>query len=222
MGSDTSGLSDLAALSALEDPTRRQLYAAVAAAGRPVGRDEAAAAVGISRSLAAYHLDKLAGHGLLEVGYARLGERSGAGGGRPAKLYRRAAREFVLRAPPRDYRLLAELLVRAAASDENGVVQAALERAAAELGESLGATGDSLEQILRERGYEPADVGPDCIRLRNCPFASVAADCPRVVCAMNLALIRGMLSSLGADPKLATLAPREDSCCVEIARRSAA
>ena len=68
---NAAGLADLAALSALADPTRRRLYGLVVEAGRPLGRDEAVAAVGISRSLAAYHLDKLAEQGLLEVEYAR-------------------------------------------------------------------------------------------------------------------------------------------------------
>ena len=51
--------SDLAALSSLDDPVRRRLYEWVRSRGAPVGRDEAAAAVGIGRPLAAYHLDKL-------------------------------------------------------------------------------------------------------------------------------------------------------------------
>src|SRR5881227_3925287 len=125
--------SDLGALSALAEPTRRRLYDFVARSGRRVGREEAAQEAGIARSLAAYHLDRLVEHGLLEVDYARPAGRSGPGAGRPAKLYRRARREFVLRAPARDYRLLAELLVRAA--DEKGrAVRASIERAALELG----------------------------------------------------------------------------------------
>src|SRR5436305_12511520 len=106
-------LGDLEALSALAEPIRRRLYELVVAARRPVGRDEAAAAAGIGCPLAAYHLDRLAERGLLEATYARPAARGGPGGGRPAKLYNRAAGEFVLRAPPRDYRLLAEVLVRA-------------------------------------------------------------------------------------------------------------
>src|SRR2546423_9971891 len=90
-------LSDLPALAALEDQTRRRLYELVAAADAPLTRDDAAAATGIGRSLTAYHLDRLAAHGLLEVGYARARERRGPGAGRPAKLYRRAHREFVAR-----------------------------------------------------------------------------------------------------------------------------
>jgi len=219
---NAAGLADLAALSALADPTRRRLYGLVVEAGRPLGRDEAVAAVGISRSLAAYHLDKLAEQGLLEVEYARPPGRAGPGAGRPAKLYRRAAREFVLRAPPRDYQLLAELLVRTAADDEQGVIHGAIERAAAELGEQLGAAAQSLEQILRERGYEAVEAEPGHLRLRNCPFAAVAAQCPAFVCRLNLALIRGILVGLGADPELASLVPRKGECCVALRLTGAA
>src|SRR5437764_12837474 len=113
-------LADLGPLTSLANPSRRRLYAVVVERGRPVGRDEAAAAVGISRALAAYHLDKLAECGLLEIEYARPPGRDGPGAGRPAKLYRRGAREFALRAPPRDYHLLAELLLPIAAGDQSG------------------------------------------------------------------------------------------------------
>jgi len=133
----------------------------------------------------------------------------------PANLYRRAAREFVLRAPPRDYRLLAELLVHAA-DDDDPPVNAALGQAAAHLGESLAATGDRLEQILRDHGYEPFLSERGRLRLRNCPFDSLAARCPAVVCGLNLALIRGILTGLGADPGRASLTPQEGNCCVAI------
>ena len=59
-------------MGALGDDTRRRLYEVVVAAGRPIGRDEAAAAGGVDRSTAAYHLDKLTDAGLLEVEYRRL------------------------------------------------------------------------------------------------------------------------------------------------------
>ena len=83
-------LEPVGALSALGDPTRRSAYDYVAAQGRPVGRDEVATALGIGRTLAAYHLDRLAKEGLLSVAYARRSGRTGPGAGRPAKLYERS------------------------------------------------------------------------------------------------------------------------------------
>src|SRR5947199_7061801 len=138
MDRDAPSLGDLPALSTLGDPTRRRLYEYVATAAGPVGRDEAAAAVGVARSLAAYHLDKLAEHGLVEVGYARPEGRGGPGAGRPAKHYRRAEREFALQAPPRDYSLLADVLLRATEEIDDPEVPVAIERAAHALGAELG------------------------------------------------------------------------------------
>src|SRR5581483_9893560 len=53
------------AVSALDDPQRARLYAFVRGAGGPVTREEAASATGISRKLAAFHLDRLVAAGLL-------------------------------------------------------------------------------------------------------------------------------------------------------------
>ena len=47
------------AVAALDDEFRRGMYAFIRKARRPVTREEAAASVGISRKLAAFHLDKL-------------------------------------------------------------------------------------------------------------------------------------------------------------------
>ena len=47
-------------LAPLADPVRRALYAHVADQAEAVDRDAAAAAVGIGRPLAAFHLDRLA------------------------------------------------------------------------------------------------------------------------------------------------------------------
>lgn len=210
------GLRDLAALGSLANPTRRRLYAVVVQRGRPVGRDEAAAAVGISRALSAYHLDKLAESGLLAVEYARAPGRDGPGAGRPAKLYRQGEGEFALRVAPPGYDLLAQLLHRVAADDQTGAARASILRAAAGLGERLGASGASLDKTLRDSGYEPAMSKTGVIRLRNCPFASTAARCPDIVCALNLALIRGILAGSGAKPELATRALRTDGRCVEL------
>jgi predicted ArsR family transcriptional regulator len=55
----------LAALASLGNPLRRALYHCVTSRDGGVGRDEAAATVGVSRALAAYHLDKLVEAGLL-------------------------------------------------------------------------------------------------------------------------------------------------------------
>jgi predicted ArsR family transcriptional regulator len=206
--------NDLDALNALGHPVRRRLYDVVVDSGRAVTRDHAAASAGVSRSLAAYHLDKLVAEGLLEATFEREAGRGGPGAGRPAKRYRRAAREFVLRAPPRDYRLLSELLVRAA--DE-----AKLRRMAYEYGREAGAAakGNTLAGVLRDRGYEPFEDVPGTLRLRNCPFEGVAARYPDVVCGLNLELVNGIVDGLETHSAQAMLEPRDGVCCVAIKTR---
>ena len=73
---------ELEAMAALREPNRRRLYQYVERQPGAVSRDEAAEAVGISRALAAFHLDKLVGLGLLKAEYRRLSTRSGPGAGR--------------------------------------------------------------------------------------------------------------------------------------------
>jgi predicted ArsR family transcriptional regulator len=222
----------LTGLSGLGDPLRRALYRHVAGLGVPVSRDEAALAVGISRPLAAYHLDRLVDDGLLEARYQRRGGRQGPGAGRPAKHYVRATRQIELSLPARDYGVLAELLAGAVEADASGAAQAELNRAAGALGAELGAEaarrathGDpddvlaALRQTLADRGYEPHDDTDGAIRLRNCPFDRVAAQHRRLVCGANLAMLEGLVDHLDDDPLVrAVLDPQPGRCCVVLTR----
>src|ERR671919_1152492 len=105
-------------IGALEDDIRRALYLFARRHGRPVSREEAAAAVGISRKLAAFHLDKLVGRGLLTAHYARPPGRSGPGAGRSAKFYEPADLEIDVSIPERRYDLAGHLLLSAIRSEE--------------------------------------------------------------------------------------------------------
>src|SRR5436305_1993454 len=125
---------DVASLGSLGDPTRRALYEYVSRQAEPAGREEAAAAAGVGRTLAAYHLDRMVEDGLLEVSFARRTGRSGPGSGRPAKLYRRASREFHITLPPRDYELAARILADAVDSEPTGRAKAALRESAQNVG----------------------------------------------------------------------------------------
>ncbi|MFE9773648.1 helix-turn-helix transcriptional regulator [Streptomyces sp. NPDC005931] len=215
-------MEDIDAIAALQDPVRRRLYEYVAAQGREVGRNEAAEAAGVARTLAAHHLDKLAEAGLLETGSRRLTGRSGPGAGRPAKVYTRARAERAVSLPARDYRTAAELLAEAA---EQAGLDAGLCAAARRRGEGLrgsaapcGSLGEAVD-ALAARGYEPhledteGGAGP-VVRMRNCPFHAVAERYPPLVCGMNLALLEGLLGMDG--PLRARLDPRPGECCVVV------
>lgn len=224
-------LDDLQALQGLTDPVRRTLYRHVAAQREPVSRDAAARATGISRSLAAYHLDRLVDDGVLECRYERLSGRRGPGAGRPSKLYARSEARIQVSVPPRDYELAARLLAQAVEAEENGRVAAA--RAARALGQEIGRDAghrdvgssssdavDRLVRVLEERGYEPYD-DDGTIRLRNCPFDALAARHRDLVCGMNLALIEGATEALGDDAVRPRLDPRSGECCVALERSPA-
>src|SRR5918998_4740738 len=107
------------AVALLGEPVRRQLYDYVVAQTQSVSREQAAKAVGIKRPLAAFHLDKLAEEGLLEVEFRRLSGRAGPGAGRPAKLYRRSSREVKVSLPHREYELAARVFAQALSTEDN-------------------------------------------------------------------------------------------------------
>jgi len=219
--------ADLASVSCLDDRVRGRLYGFVSGRSEPVGRDEAAAAVGIGRALAVYHLDKLVESGLLVASYRRPPGRGGPGAGRPAKVYARSGSEFMVTVPPREYQLAARLLVQAVAADRSGRARAALHDAARQLGADLGerhranrAQGENLrlalESALSEHGFEPWQDDHGTVRIRNCPFRRLAELQPEVVCHMNLALIQGLVAGLGADRLNPVLDPEPEHCCVTI------
>jgi predicted ArsR family transcriptional regulator len=213
---ENAGLDAVAALSSLDDPVRRRLYEYVAAHDEPVSRDDAGAAAGISRTLAAYHLDKLTKAGLLTSTYRRPAGRGGPGAGRPAKYYTRTRRELAVSVPPRNYALLAELMAEAVAADEeSGAVRAALEAAARKVGQAA-ATGPDLTGALRACGYEPALTADGGIELRNCPFRKLSREYTEVVCGLNLQLVAGLLEAAGTSAQRAHLTSRPGRCCVLI------
>jgi predicted ArsR family transcriptional regulator len=224
--------SGIAAVGALEDPVRRELYVYVARRGQPVGRDEAATAVGIGRPLAAYHLDKLVELGLLSASYARPAGRRGPGAGRPAKIYARSGREFTVSVPQREYELAAKLLAQAVAADESQNARAALDRGAHQLGTDLGIcsrgpateTDDLLQRVqvaLAQHGFEPWQDQDGTVNLGNCPFHQLAAQFPAIVCGMNLALIDGLIDGLGAAGLHPALDPQPGRCCVVVRKARA-
>jgi predicted ArsR family transcriptional regulator len=222
--------AELAAVSSLEDPVRARLYRIVAESAVPVGRDEAAAAAGIGRPLAAYHLDKLVELGLLAASYQRPAGRTGPGAGRPAKVYTRSEQEFAVSVPPREYELAARLLAVAVQADAGGQSWAALHDAAWQFGCSLGRRasasepgeaggGAALESVLRDHGFEPWRDQDGTVRLRNCPFHRLAALHPEMVCGMNLALMQGLVEGLEASELRPELNPSQGRCCVVIPAR---
>ncbi len=174
-------------------------------------------AAGIGRTLAAYHLDKLAAAGLLETAYQRPAGRGGPGAGRPAKLYRPSTRELSVSVPPRAYELLGRLLAETAASDTTGKVRAALNETAHDLGRQLSAeAGGDLTAVLDGHGYQPRMAAGGILELRNCPFHRLARAHQDLVCPLNLRLVTGVIAASTRPSARAVLSPHPDHCCVVV------
>jgi predicted ArsR family transcriptional regulator len=224
--------ADIAGIASLAEPTRRALYRYVVAQASSVSRDEAAEGVGVPRHGAKFHLDKLVADGLLEVEFGRRSGRQGPGAGRPAKLYRRAARELAVILPDRRYELAGQLMARAIsdAAIEGVPAEQALAGAARDRGRWLGdkarrragacashaALLAAVGGVLDEEGYETRS-DPAGLTLANCPFRALAQEHTAVVCGMNLAIMQGLLDRLGQLLLTARQDRAQGRCCVRLA-----
>jgi predicted ArsR family transcriptional regulator len=225
--------SRVTSVAALAEPVRRALYLYVVAQPAPVSREQAAAAVGVARHVAKFNLDRLEEENLLDVVFARPTGRSGPGAGRPAKLYKRSAREVEVSLPERHYDLAAEVMAEAITQSEEKAVPIgdALRAAAREAGHAFGQEARQktgirrtrasdlrvVQDVLADKGYEPR-LAENGLSLANCPFHSLAQAHTALVCGMNLELIDGLLEAAGPGDLRAELSPSPGSCCVRIAR----
>lgn len=231
---DLLGVPAIKAIAALEDDLRRRMYAFARSARRPVTRDDVAAAVGISRKLAAFHLDKLVDAGLLRFHYGAVdGIRKV---GRKPKVYEPSDTDVRVAIPARQHEFLAEILADAVLAERpNFTASAAAVQIATERGRQLGAAERErirpgrlgaeralsvAEGLLAQCGFESIRDAPACVRLRTCPFHPLAGRAPDLVCAINAALLNGMLDGLQAHAVQAFLDPRAGECCVELRRPS--
>jgi predicted ArsR family transcriptional regulator len=226
--------SRLARIAALDQPVRLALHRLLAGApGSWVSRDQAAAALELPRSVAAFHLDKLEEAGVVEVRFERPSGRSGPGAGRPAKRYRLVDEELSASVPERHYDLAGGLLASAVAeSARTGTpVATCLRDAARREGRAIGraaagaispgASGPARRQaivdVLADHGYEPSLDGRKQIVLGNCPFHRLAEQHRDLVCGMNLDFLDGLVDGLGQGSRLrARLQPEPGRCCVRI------
>jgi predicted ArsR family transcriptional regulator len=134
--------------------------------------------------------------------------------------------ELDLTLPQRRYEWAAQVLARSLSESPSEAATSALQRTARAQGESIGrdlarpaAASPPLRaaaRALASCGFEPALAPAGQLVLRNCPFASLREGCRDVVCAMNLALIEGVIGGLGLEGVTAKLEPQPDTCCVAL------
>jgi predicted ArsR family transcriptional regulator len=232
-GGDGGDVPAIRAVAALNDDLRRGMYAYCRRVGRPVSRDEAAAQVGISRKLAAFHLDKLVDAGLLRAHYAPVDGTRRVG--RAPKVYEPTNTPVRVAIPERRHDLLADLLLDAVLAHRAGepASESAL-RVARDRGRRLGARERDDARpgrlgaeraltiagaVLAGHGFEPRRDDPTTVRLRNCPFHPLAARAPELVCGITHAFLDGFLTGLGAPATQAQLIPTPGECCVRLGTR---
>jgi predicted ArsR family transcriptional regulator len=221
-------LDAIEAVALLEEPNRRRLYDLVVSSHEPVGRDEAAYALDMSRELAAFHLDRLVEAGLLDTEFRRRSGRTGPGAGRPAKLYRRGAREVAVSLPPRQYDMLADVMATALDRLGGGTGVDSVTAVARERGTIVGSSARrragarpgrrrlraALLDTLRGTGFEPETAPAGFVCLRNCPYDALVPDHRDLTCGMNLAWAEGVVDGLAGSGLRPELAPRPGQCCV--------
>jgi len=222
----------IAPLAALEDELPRRIYLFIRRSHRPVSREEVAAEAGISRRLAAFHLEQLLKRGLLKAGYARPPGRSGPGAGRSAKYYEPSDLQLEVSVPGRRYDLAGQLLLAALKHQQPGESPThAARRSAREKGNELGEetrrdralrppgperTLRVAGEVLEDLGFEPYEDQPGVLALRNCPFHTLAQEAPDLMCDMNQAFIDGFLRGLGNETVESVLACKAGDCCVTL------
>ena len=219
----------IAAVAALDQPMRRDLYRLLAGASGWTTRDDAAAALGIPRSVAAFHLDKLADAGVVDVRFERVvGARARC---RTAvQALPAGATEVVASVPDRHYDLAGSLLASAIAESANtgapvrDCLRAAARTSGRQIGEGVRVASESTTRddrraavigVLERHGYQPVIGADEEIALANCPFHRLAEEQRELVCGMNLDFLGGVLESIG-DHLTARLDPAPGYCCVRI------
>jgi predicted ArsR family transcriptional regulator len=236
--------------SAFGDPTRREIYLFVHERsgtdddGEPAGgvtAAEVATHFALHPNVARHHLDKLAGGGYVEVATGR----SGAGAGRPSKVYKVTSPEMTLELPVRHDDLLVTLLGKALSRLPAAEAEAMAEEVGVKYGEAMAAamgpsttalagpaaTGavqrsfrtalHAVADALTAHGFAAhAERHGDGLRIvsDHCPFGGAAIEHP-VICAVDRGLVRGMLGALYGEAATSTsesLPMGDDRCITSI------
>jgi len=207
--------ADLMAVALLAEPTRQRLYLYLRERQEPVGREEAAQQTGVKPRLVAFHLDRMAEAGLLDVEYRRLSGRVGPGAGRPAKVYSVSS-------------LAASMMATALSADGPAADGAeSLQDVASAVGESLGgeirgqgrtrgARQEAVKGKLKQLGYEPRVQQSGEWTMRNCIFSELSMSHRELVCPMNAALVSGLLSGAHVSSLRVERQMERPDCCVRL------
>jgi predicted ArsR family transcriptional regulator len=179
-------------VSALQDPTRRRILLDFYVHQPEWTTADVAAAVGVHRTVAHAHLERL-----VALGYLISSQRRGTAG-KPAKLYRLTERQIELSYPTRRFARLAALLAQALRGSPDGI------GAAREAGRGHGASmvtksAHSPESVLRELiplGAEYVMSDGDVVA-RNCIFRQACQQAQDIVCELHAGILEGAFRKAG-------------------------
>lgn len=196
------------AVSALQDPTRRRILLDFYVHQPERTTAEVAAAVGIHRTVAHAHLERL-----VALGYLISSQRRGTAG-KPAKLYRITERQIELSYPIRRFARLAVLLAHALHESPDGI------GVAREAGRSHGASmvtkpAHSPESVLRELiplGAEYVMSDGDVVA-RNCIFRQACQQAQDIVCELHAGILEGAFRKAGLDLRTEAYRNYEEKGC---------
>jgi predicted ArsR family transcriptional regulator len=178
---------------------RRDILRVLRAANAPMSIVAIAEMLQVHPNTVRFHLDTLVGTGRVEqVAPDRKGP------GRPALMFRAARR--MDRGGPRQYRVLAEILVIDLAADPDPCAKALaagrawgrrLEPSARTTTRTAGKE-ESIEllvDLLDDLGFAPERRGEEQVGLRHCPFLELAETRKAVICSIHQGLMQGALET---------------------------
>jgi predicted ArsR family transcriptional regulator len=185
-------------ISALQDPTRRRILLDFHVHQAEWTAAEVAEAVGVHRTVAHSHLERL-----VALGYLVSRQRRGTTG-KPAKLYRLAGRQIDLSFPVRRFARLSALLAEALEGAPDGIQHAR------EMGRGYGASlvtkpVDSPESVLGQLtplGAEYLLQGPNELIAQNCIFRQACNVAQDVVCELHAGILEGAFQTAGLDLRI--------------------
>ena len=198
------------AISALQDQTRRRILLDFYVHQPEWTVDGVAKAVGVHRTVAHKHLERL-----VALGYLTSGQRRGRSG-KPAKLYRLAGQQIDLSYPVRRFARLSALLAESLQQRGQEGVQDARE-AGRRYGASLvSKRSDSVQSVLRQLaplGAEYVIAAQDQVLARNCIFRQACAAAEGVVCELHAGLLEGAFQQAGLALRTEPFSNYEEQGC---------
>ena len=195
-------------ISALQDPTRRRILLDFYVHQAEWTTAEVAEAVGVHKTVAHAHLERL-----VALGYLVSGQRRGTSG-KPAKLYRLAGRQIELSYPVRRFARLAAELAHALREVSGGT------DAARQAGRAYGASlvtkpSDSPESALHQLAPLAAEyvLVDGEIVAGNCIFREACEQAQDIVCEFHAGILEGALQKAGLDLGTAALRDYAEKGC---------